>query len=204
VDNYQLSDGRTVAIRRISPDDDERLRDSHARLSPQSRYRRFMSAKPQLSSSDARYLVDVDGDNHFALVATSAQGEGERIVGVARFIRVPEQPQTAEFAIVISDGWQRQGLGRELLRRLVDAAPRRGVQRFRATMLADNAAIHRLIEDFAGDEVRHRRAGTTCEAEFSVRPQHAGAVAAPGTDAEAPPGDDGSPADEIIAAWAGS
>lgn len=177
-----------MTIRPIRPDDDDRLRASHARLSPQSRYRRFMTAKPQLSSTDARYLVDVDGESHFALVATVEDEQGESIAGVARFIRLPEQPDIAEFAVVVGDRFQRQGLARELLERLAAAAADRGIESFRATMLADNTAIHHLIEDFAGGEIRHRRDGTTCEAEFSVRPRR----------------DTRSRGPEMIAAWGGS
>jgi RimJ/RimL family protein N-acetyltransferase len=168
-----------VTIRPIRPDDGERLRLSHERLSPDARYRRFMSAKPHLSSSDARYLVDVDGEDHYALVATADEDGDEQIVAVARFIRLPEDPDVAEFAIVVGDRWQRQGLAFELLRRLADAADPRGVQRFRATMLADNAPIHRLVERFAAGDVDHRRQGTTCEAEFSVHPHHDDRRAAP-------------------------
>jgi GNAT superfamily N-acetyltransferase len=65
--------------------------------------------------------------------------DGEAIVAVARFVRQPADPSIAEFAIVVGDRWEGQGLGRELLGRLADAAVTRGVERFRAAMLADNA-----------------------------------------------------------------
>jgi len=119
-----------VTIRPIQADDTERLQLSHDRLSPESRYRRFMSAKPHLTAADARYLVDIDGCHHYALVATVAEPEGEAIIAVARFVRQPDDPRTAEFAIVVGDHWQRQGLGGELLGRLADAAVTRGVERF--------------------------------------------------------------------------
>jgi RimJ/RimL family protein N-acetyltransferase len=166
-----------VTIRPIRPDDVERLRLSHERLSPESRYRRFMSAKPQLTAADAHYLVDIDGRDHYALVATVAEPEGEAIVAVARFVRVPDDPATAEFAIVVGDRWQRQGLAGELLGRLADAAVTRGVERFEAFVLADNVAIQRLIRDLAAGPVHRRRSGNTVELSFPLPTRHPDAPA---------------------------
>ena len=75
MDVHALTDGRQVGIRPIRADDAVRLREAHTRLSPETRYRRFLAAKPQLSAADSRYLVEVDGSDHFALVATAMAGE---------------------------------------------------------------------------------------------------------------------------------
>src|SRR5664280_1691911 len=97
--SHVLHDGTPVEIREIRADDGDRLRASHARLSPESRYRRFLGAKPTLSESDARYLVSVDGSDHVAYVATTTvNGREGEIVAVARFIRLADAPSTAEFA----------------------------------------------------------------------------------------------------------
>jgi len=92
----------------------------------------------------------------------------ETIIAVARFVRTPEDSATAEFAIVVGDEWQGDGLGRELMGRLVDAAVTRGVLRFQATMLADNLAIQRLSERFAVGPLRRLRRGNTFEVEFDL------------------------------------
>ena len=168
-----------VLIRPIRADDHDRLRDSHERLSPESRYRRFFAAKPQLTSADVRYLVEVDGCDHHALVATlgsEQDPDGERIVGVARYIRLPDNREVAEVAVVINDSFQRQGLGAELVSRLAEAAVARGVKRFRATMLTDNLAVHRLFEALADGPVQRRRLGGLTDMEFTLPgAEHAGA-----------------------------
>jgi RimJ/RimL family protein N-acetyltransferase len=171
VDLYGLSDGRVIVIRPIRPDDIGRLRAAHGRLSPLTRYRRFMTSKPYLSAADASYLADIDGCDHYALVATFAQSEDDDaapIIAVARFVRSPEDPAAAEFAIVVDDEWQGDGVGRELMGRLVDAAVTRGVLRFQATMLADNVAIMRLAERFAVGPLRRLRSSGTFEVEFDL------------------------------------
>ena len=165
-----------MTLRAIRPDDGARLQDSHARLSPESRYRRFMAAKPRLSGSDARYLADIDGHDHLAIVATVTEADGEHIVGVGRVVRIEDEPEVGDFAIVVGDAWQNQGLGAALLAHLGEAARAQGISRLRASMLADNRAIHRLIAGYAPGPLEHRRTGAVHEVEFAL-PQ-AGAASA--------------------------
>jgi acetyltransferase len=157
-----------VAIRPIRPDDGERLSASHARLSPESRYRRFLATKPELTAADVRYLVDVDGVDHIALVATRPSPDGDEIVGVARCIRMPDRPDTGEFAIVVADELHRQGVGRRLLASLAELAVTQGVTRFRAMMLSENVAIRRLLTSLAVGPVSHRHHGETIEMEIGL------------------------------------
>jgi acetyltransferase len=185
-----------VTIRQIRTDDAERLQTAHERLSPESRYRRFMSSKPHLSTADTRYLVDIDGFDHYALVATHPDdgGDAEAIVAVARFVRIASDPETAEFAIVVGDLYQRQGLATSLMSALAAAAAERGVLRFRAEIFSDNVAITRLMEALAVGEPRCRRLGSICEVEIDL-------PARPGEPVEV---EIGLPAPEMIAGCAGS
>jgi acetyltransferase len=158
----RLRSGREVAIRPIRGDDAGRLEASHARLSPDARYRRFLAAKPSLSAQELRYLTEVDHCDHVALIATPADAP-ELIIGVGRFVRDRENPAVAEFAIVVGDPFQGEGLATELLRRLADAALERGVTRFKATVLADNEPVHRLLRRLAGRFAERHRTGSVDE-----------------------------------------
>lgn len=117
---------------------------AHGQLSDESIHRRFLSAKPRLSSAELRYLTEVDGRDHYALLAVLA-AEPSQVVGVARFVRLADDPAAAEAAVVIGDPYQRQGLGKRLGLMLADAARERGIERFTATMLGDNLPAHRLM-----------------------------------------------------------
>ena len=139
-----LRTGERVFLRHIQPDDKGRLAAGLQRLSPESRHKRFLMPKPRFSSSELRYLTEIDGFDHVAIVATLAD-DPESIVGVARYVRLTDDPQTAEAAIVVGDAYQGQGLGREMGRRLADEARRAGVTRFSATLLGENVAAHRLF-----------------------------------------------------------
>ena len=133
----RLSDDRLVYVRPINPADKEMLQESLAHLSETSRRRRFLGPKKRFSTSELRYLTEVDGRDHFALVALPAD-ERHDIVAVARFVRATDDPKAAEAAIVVDDEYQRVGLGTLLARRLADSARERGVERLTASIASEN------------------------------------------------------------------
>jgi RimJ/RimL family protein N-acetyltransferase len=157
-----------VLIRPIRADDGERLGAAHTRLSPESRYRRFLSAKPELTGADVRYLVQVDGIDHIALVATQPSLPGEPIVAVARYIRISGSPDTGEVAIVVADALQGKGVGTRLVTRLAELAVAQGITRFRAVMLSENLAIQRLLSGLAAGPVNRAQHGETTEMELEL------------------------------------
>ena len=145
---YTLPSGVRVLLRPIEPGDKERLVNGLRQLSEETIRKRFLAAKPRFSRAELRYLTEVDGVNHIALVAV-LEDDPEQLVAVARCVRLPDRSGTAEMAIVVGDPWHGQGLGRELARRLADAALAVGIRRFAATMLGDNEAARRLMRTFA-------------------------------------------------------
>jgi RimJ/RimL family protein N-acetyltransferase len=167
MDMVRLRNGTDVAIRPIRPDDGPRLQESYEQLSVESRYQRFLALKSHLSDDDLHYLVEVDGFEHVALVATPIDNP-DTIIAVGRFVRLRDDPQRAEFAIVVGDQFHRQGLGSELLARLRDRARRRGIERFTATVLADNIAAHRLLRGLNGQLARSDRSGPFDEIELDL------------------------------------
>jgi RimJ/RimL family protein N-acetyltransferase len=139
-----LRHGTQVRIRAVQPGDKPRLQRGLRRLSPETVRRRFLAAKPVFSDQELRYLTEVDGVDHLALVAVLAD-DPEQVVGVARCVRAAPGSDTAEFAIVVGDPFQGQGLGTVLTGALAEAARRAGIRRFSATMLAENEAVERLL-----------------------------------------------------------
>jgi RimJ/RimL family protein N-acetyltransferase len=144
---HTLPDGTQILIRPIEPADKARLSVALSRLSRQTIYRRFLAAKPRLTTAELRYLTEVDGHDHIALVATLTS-DPDSIVAVARCVRFMDRPDTAEFAIVVGDPLQGRGLGSLLARELATAARSAGIRRFSATMAEENVAVRRLIAHF--------------------------------------------------------
>lgn len=143
-----LRDGSEVEIRRVRPDDAPVLARAFERLGQESRRLRFMTAKPSLSKSELRYLTTVDGHDHEALAAYDpVTREG---LGVARFIRLPDEPDVAEVAVTVIDEWQRRGLGTLLLELLADNARAEGISRFSALIASDNTVMLDLLRRAGG------------------------------------------------------
>jgi RimJ/RimL family protein N-acetyltransferase len=134
----------SLLLRRITPEDKDALVAGLGRLSERSVYQRFLSPKPRLTSSELKYLTEVDFVDHYALVAVLARSPAV-VVGVGRWVRSTEAPADAEVAIVIADDLQGRGVGTTLGAALAAAARERGVQRFTASMLPTNVAAHRLF-----------------------------------------------------------
>jgi GNAT superfamily N-acetyltransferase len=158
VTEVRLSDGATVILRPIRPSDRDLLLDGFERLSPQSRYRRFLAPMDDLSEPMLRYLTEVDHHDHEAIGAIDpASGHG---IGIARFIRQADQPDAAEAAVTVADDWQRRGLGTLLLGALADRARSEGIRVFTAVVLAANAEMLEVLEHVGRLRIVDRQAGT--------------------------------------------
>jgi RimJ/RimL family protein N-acetyltransferase len=142
---HRLSDGTEVRLRLLHPSDRDKLAAGFRRLSPQSRYRRFFSPMPRLSDRLLRHLTETDDWNHLAIFAEPASQNAGESIGVARFVRLEDAPDTAEASVAVIDAMQRRGLGRLLLTTLVQAARERGIRKFRATVLPDNEPVKQLL-----------------------------------------------------------
>jgi GNAT superfamily N-acetyltransferase len=149
-----FKDGTIVRLRPIRPEDDQILVESFRRLSPESVYQRFFTALPELSPVMARYLASVNFTNRFALVAEV----GAELAGVARYERTAD-PAVVELGLVVLDAWQSRGLGRILLRAILDAATANGIHHFRADVLAENRRMLRLLATEARIYDRKTEAG---------------------------------------------
>lgn len=158
----RIRDGSRVQFRCIRPEDKQMLREGFESLSSESRYRRFMTSKNRLTDAELRYLTELDGENHFAIVAGIPHLLGHpESLGVARFVRLQGQPDVAESAVTVLDAHQGKGIGTALLLRLMEAAYERGIRWFRAELLGENIAMRTLLEalgaetksEFGGDGV---------------------------------------------------
>ena len=130
-----------VTIRPIEPRDAEELRALFWRMSPESRYFRFLSPVQKPADSCLHHLAEVDHRDRDALVASM----NDHVVAVARYDRDENEPRHAEVAVVVEDAWHRHGIATALLHALGGVATERGVERFTATVAADNRAVTTLV-----------------------------------------------------------
>ena len=145
-----VRDGPAVRMRAIRPDDTERLRAFHARLSAETIELRYFHAVPVLPPDQVEHLTHVDYQNRMALAATvgadgadDAEGADESIIAVVRYERTG--PEEAEVAFVVEDRWQHHGIASALFARLVEYARARGFTTLVAEVLASNLPMRALL-----------------------------------------------------------
>ncbi|MGY6277528.1 N-acetyltransferase family protein [Methylomonas sp. MgM2] len=131
-------DGECFDFRPVRQDDRKIVQDGMSALSSRSRYLRFFSLISQLSDEQLHYFTAVDQHDHVAWIAlTRAQTEHPG-VGIARFIRLPNQAEIAEFAVTVIDSHQHRGIGSLLMAVLYRMAYLKGVQILRGFVLPEN------------------------------------------------------------------
>jgi GNAT superfamily N-acetyltransferase len=128
-----LRDGSSVLFRPIRPSDDDALVAFHDGLSPRSVYRRFFFVHPHLTRAEVERFTHVDYVDRMAYAVM----DGERIVGVGRYERLPDADE-AEVAFVVTDDHQHLGIATLLLDHLADVARSHGVGHFVAQTLPEN------------------------------------------------------------------
>jgi RimJ/RimL family protein N-acetyltransferase len=151
----RLRDGTPILVRTLRPADAEELVRGFARLSTGSRRFRFLSPLHKLTTEQVRELTDVDQHDHVAIGAQDESRPEHPGIGVARFVRLEQDPSSAEFAITVIDDYQRRGLGTLLMKLLLEAAQAVQVRTLRGFLLADNLAMINLLHNF---EASTRRA----------------------------------------------
>lgn len=142
-DRVALVDGRSLVVRPVEPRDAAAEQAFVANLSPSTRFRRFHFGLTELPGAMLRAFINADQTTHVALVVEE-EAAGHRIVADARYV-LDSDTRTAEFAIAVSDAWQGNGLGRELMLRLLSRARDSGIERLYGDVLAENRPMLALM-----------------------------------------------------------
>ena len=152
VGRWTTKDGTPVVIRPIRPEDEPLMVKFHSTLSEQSVYLRYF----HMEKLDSRVAHDrllrkcfIDYDREMALVADRqdpSTGEHE-LLAVGRLTKEPGSPE-AEVAVLVSDRAQKQGLGVELVGRLIEVARDEKLERIVAVILPENYGMMALARRF--------------------------------------------------------
>jgi acetyltransferase len=163
-----LRDGTPIVIRPIRPDDEPLVSAFHQTLSEESvrmRYMQAMNLDDRTAHQRLLRICFIDYDREIALVAEREPTGGSReIVAIGRLSRDRLAGEEAEFSLLVSDGWQGRGVGRQLLGRLIDVGQREKLARLHSDILGSNLRMQRLcstlgfvLDGEAGGVVRAER-----------------------------------------------
>lgn len=150
VTTSSLRDGSPVTLRPIRPEDEPLLVDFHHTLSEESIYFRYfhlMTLNHRIAHERLTRICFIDYDREMALVVDHKDPEtgDHKILAVGRLSKC-HGTQQAEFAMLVSDAYQRQGIGTDLLRQLLKIAQDEGLQSVTAEILRENRPMQRVCE----------------------------------------------------------
>ena len=144
ISQWRAPDGTRVIVRPIRPEDASVEKDFVKMLSSEARYYRFMSTIRELTPQMVARFTCIDYERDMAFVAILGESSrDEKEIGVARYVANPDG-RSCEFAIVVADKWQRSGLGRYMLDRLIEVAQSRGLVIMTGEILARNQGMLKL------------------------------------------------------------
>lgn len=152
-----LQDGRTMVLRPIEPADAPALIEAFKVLTPEEVRSRFQHPLNELTPDMARTLTALDPRQAFALVLAEPYPPGDALVGAVARVSIGESRREAEFALIVGRPLACQGVGRYLLRKLVDWCRRRGIETLYGDVSNDNAAMLRVTASLGF--AREHRAG---------------------------------------------
>jgi len=171
VQPWKLKNKTAVNIRPIRPEDEPMMVKFHGTLSEESVYHRYFSAlnlSQRVTHERLTRICFNDYDREIALVAESKplkDGEEKKILGVGRLSKLVGVNE-AEFAVLVSDHWQNQGLGNELLKRLIEIGRAEKLDRLGGQILAENHAMQHICKKL-GFKIVADDDGRGCSASYN-------------------------------------
>jgi RimJ/RimL family protein N-acetyltransferase len=160
----------TLSVRPLQRGERSTVSAVFAGLSERSRLLRFLAPVHELAPRQLDRLVDVGCCGREALVAT--EPASSEAVGIARYVRDDERPDTAEVAFVVVDARQGRGVGTRLVRELARLAVADGIRRFTATVSSENAPALAVLGRLGRIE-RSAMDGPTVELTVALRAETA-------------------------------
>ena len=138
-------DGAEITIRPIKPEDADLEVEFVRKLSPETKYFRFMNTMRELPPAMVARLTQIDYDREMAFLATIEENGKEVEIGVCRYAVNPDG-ESCEFAIVVADDWQHRGLARKLMGILIETARSKGLHYMNGVFLANNERMLRFVQ----------------------------------------------------------
>jgi len=145
MNEFVLPNKKKVLIRPIRPEDEPLETAMFKTFSKATERQRFFKEIKDINHDLIMRYTQIDYDREIALIGELGEGEDKKMVGVVRLIS-DSFNQTAEFAIVVADPWQGQGLGNKFTDFILAVAKKRGLKKVYAKYLPDNQRIEHIFK----------------------------------------------------------
>lgn len=146
IEKIVLSNDTELCIRTLHQHDRENVKQYFSSLSSESKYNRYFTHKSDLSDNELRLCLNPNPNDYYVIGAWegSAETPERQLVGTASYVHLHDEKKSAEFAIIIADDWQHRGIGKHLVRAVLDAAKRAQIERMLVYFLPSNTGMKKL------------------------------------------------------------
>lgn len=166
---FNTKNGKAVHMRPIRPTDEDMARDLFYQCSETTLYHRFFAKVKSMPHHKLRKLVSVDYVNNMALASVVREDEHEMIIAIGRY-SLDKSTNAAEVAFIVRDDWQGQGLGISMFNQLLKVARKRGISKFTADVLHDNARMLHIFHKCAPTPIESTLDSGVYHLSFSIKP----------------------------------
>lgn len=146
--HISFDDGSNLCIRKLKPNDREMVRSYFSDLSSHTKYNRYFRHKDELTEQELEDCVAQNPDEHYVIGAWECSDSQEEtlLVGTASYIRLNDANESAEFAIIVADAWQNKGVGKHLMRAVIESAKEADIEHMLVYFLASNTGMKKLTQ----------------------------------------------------------
>jgi acyl-CoA hydrolase/RimJ/RimL family protein N-acetyltransferase len=166
---FTTSSGKAVHMRPIRPTDEDMTRDLFYSCSADTLYHRFFAKIKSMPHHKLKNFVNIDYVNKMALASVVQDDEHEMIVAIGRY-SLDKSTNAAEVAFIVRDDWQGQGLAIAMFNQLLEIARKRGIVKFTADVLHDNARMLHIFHKCAPTTIESTLESGVYHLSFSIRP----------------------------------
>jgi acetyltransferase len=152
-EDWTMRDGTEVLIRPIKPEDEPMEKELFSKISRQTEYFRFFGYLGEVNHDMLTRFTQIDYDREIALIAKVNENGKNAMAGVVRLV-IDANNETAEFAILVADKWQGQGLGNKFMDKIMQIAEDRKIKKVYASVLHANVVMLHMFRK-RGFTVKH-------------------------------------------------
>ena len=145
IKDFTLKNGKQVILRPIKPEDEKLEKEFFDKLSEATQKFRFFKSIKNISHEELVRYTQIDYDREMALIAVLTENGKEEMLGVVRLI-ADKDKENAQFAIVVADEWQHQGLGSEFISYINYIAKKMGLKTVYGKILHENEVMINIVK----------------------------------------------------------
>jgi len=149
ISKWTTKKGQKVTIRPIRAEDEPLMICFHETLSDRSVYLRYLSPmllNQRVMHERLAHVCHSDYSREIVLVVETDKDAGRCISAVARLSKFRGEDKEARLSLLVSDNYQGEGMGLELVKRLIEVAKKEKITKIIAVMSKENEAMKVLCE----------------------------------------------------------